>query len=158
MSSGGLSALTDVIAAFVYDLEAGRPDARVRLASRLDELRKRFAGAQKAIATQDSVRAARQRVPLAHPLSDFAGAYTEPSYGTVVFTVRDGHLEYRWGDVYGPAEIFDASKSQMRIEIAGSGNVVTFEFPDSGPARSIKLQGVTFRREATALSASSLIG
>jgi CubicO group peptidase (beta-lactamase class C family)/ketosteroid isomerase-like protein len=157
MSSGGLSALTDVIAAFVYDLEAGRSDARARLASRLDELRKRFAGAQKAIATQDSVRAARQRIPLAHPLTDFAGAYSEPSYGTVVFTVRNGHLEYRWGDMYGPVEIFDGSKSQMRIEIAGSGNVVTFEFPDSGPARSINLQGVTFRREANAPNLSDTI-
>ncbi|HJQ10536.1 MAG TPA: serine hydrolase domain-containing protein [Gemmatimonadaceae bacterium] len=146
MSTGGPSVLTDVIAAFAYDLEAGRPDARARLATRLDELRTRFAAAQKNIATQDSVRAARQQVPLGRPLTDFAGSYSEPSYGTVVFTIHDGRLEYRWGDLYGPVEIYDAAKSLMRLEIAGSGNVVEFDFPNSGPARSIKLQGVTFQR------------
>jgi hypothetical protein len=34
----------------------------------------------------------------------------------------------------------------MRIEIVGSGNVVSFTFPQTGPASSISLQGVTFAR------------
>jgi CubicO group peptidase (beta-lactamase class C family) len=146
MSSGGLSALTDIVAAFAYDLEAGRPDANKRADDRMTELRKRFADSRKNIATQDSVRAARQLVPLGRPLGDFAGVYTEPSYGRITFTVNDGRLAYRWGALYGPAEIYDATKGQMRIEIAGSGEVVTFNFADAGPARSLELQGVTFSR------------
>jgi len=146
MSSGGLSALTDIVAAFAYDLEAGRPDARTRLTTRMDELRKRFADSRKNIVTQDSIRAARQRQPVGRPLADFAGVYEETSYGKLVFTVRNGRLEYRLGAVYGPAEVYDASKGQMRIEIAGSGNVVTFAFGDRGSALSVEMQGVTFRR------------
>lgn len=146
MSSGGISALTDIIAAFVYDLEAGRPDARERAATRMTELRTRFAAGRPDAARQDSVRAARQGQPLGRPLADFAGDYEEPSYGRITFAVTDGRLAYRWGALYGPAEIFDASKGQLRIELAGSGNVLTFAFTGEGPARSLEWQGVTFAR------------
>jgi CubicO group peptidase (beta-lactamase class C family) len=146
MSSGGISALTDIVAAFAYDLEAGRADARERAETRMAELRKRFADAPRNIATQDSIRAARQRQPLGRPLTDFAGAYEEPSFGTITFTLNNGRLDYRWGALYGPAEIYDAAKGQLRIEIAGSGNVVSFSFAGAGPARSLQLQGVTFAR------------
>lgn len=69
-----------------------------------------------------------------------------PSFGRITFTVTDGRLVYRWGALYGPAEIFDAAKGQLRIEIAGSGNVVPFTFAGDGPARSLQWQGVRFER------------
>jgi CubicO group peptidase (beta-lactamase class C family) len=146
MSSGGLSLLTDIIAAFVYDLEGGRSNARELAGERMFELRKRFATSRQNIVTQDSIRAARQRQPLGRPLADFAGVYEEPSFGKITFTVNNGRVRYRWGALYGPAEIYDAAKKQLRIEIAGSGNVVTFAFEGGGSARSLELQGVTFRR------------
>jgi CubicO group peptidase (beta-lactamase class C family) len=146
MSSGGLSALTDVVAAFAYDLEAGRANAFERADTRLAELRRRLAASLKNVAMQDSIRAARQRQPLGRPLADFAGAYDEPSFGTITFTIQDGRLEYRWGALYGAAEIHDAAKGQLRIELAGSANVVTFTFAGAGAARSLDLQGVTFVR------------
>jgi len=34
----------------------------------------------------------------------------------------------------------------MRIEIAGSGEIVSFAFSGSGPAQSLELQGVKFTR------------
>jgi CubicO group peptidase (beta-lactamase class C family) len=147
MSSGGLSALTDIVAAFAYDLEAGRPDAHKRAEERMAELRQRFAGSRSSVAAQDSVRAARQLQPLGRPLTDFTGVYEEPSFGRITFTLHDGRLAYRWGALFGPAEIYDASKGQLRIEIAGSGDVVTFAFAGAGPARSLQLQGVTFPRK-----------
>ncbi len=146
MSSGGPSVVTDVIAAFVYDLSAGRADARARADERLKQIRERIAGAPAAIAAQDSTRAARQLQPLVRPLTDFAGTYRAPAYGAMSFTLAGGGLEYRWGDLHGPVEIYDASKSQMRIEMAGSGTVVTFTFDGSGPARTVTLGGVTLRR------------
>ena len=146
MSTGGLSTVTDVVAAFVYDLEAGRPDARVRAEERLAELRRNLAQSLVNVARQDSTRAVRQEQTLGRPLGDFAGTYQEPSFGTVVFTQSNGRLAYRWGAVYGPAEIYDAAKGQMRIEIAGSGEVASFAFTGPGPARSLELQGVTFDR------------
>lgn len=147
MASAGPSMVTDIIAVFVYDLEAGRPDARSRAAARMADLNKGLANAKKSVATQDSVRAARQRQPLGRPLADFAGSYEEPSFGTISFIIRDGRLAYRWGALYGPVEIFDASKNQMRVETAGSGNVASFVFGESGSAQSLQLQGVTFTRK-----------
>jgi hypothetical protein len=146
MSSGGPSVLTDVVAAFAYDLEAGRADALERVAGRLDSLRRQLASSRGSILRSDSIRAARQLQKLTHPLEQFAGSYENPSFGRIVFTVQTGRLQYRWGDVYGPAEIYDASADQMRIEIVGSGNVVSFVFPTSGPASSVSLQGVQFNR------------
>ena len=146
MSSGGLSALTDVVAAFAYDLEAGRSDARERAEARMSELRKRFADSRNNVARQDSIRAARQLQPLGRPLTDFAGVYEEPSLGKIAFSVASGRIQYRWCAIYGTAEIYDAAKQQLRIEIAGSGNVVTFAFVGEGPAQSLELQGATFRR------------
>jgi CubicO group peptidase (beta-lactamase class C family) len=146
MSTGGPSILTDVIAAYAYDLEAGRSYAADSADARLKVLRQQLAGAGPARARQDSIRAARQAQPLQHPIASFAGTFEAPGYGRVVITERGGKLEYRWGALYGPVEIFDASKDQMRMEIVGSGNVISFTFPQSGPASSISLQGLTFTR------------
>jgi CubicO group peptidase (beta-lactamase class C family) len=146
MSTGGPSVVTDVIAAFAYDLEAGRADARERADARLNDLRRTIANAPAALARQDSVRAARNAQPLLHPWEMFEGTYTEPSYGSMVFKMCGGKLQYRWGDVYGPVEIYDASKNQMRISIAASGNVVEFGFPAAGPAETARLSGIVFKR------------
>jgi hypothetical protein len=147
MTTGGLgSPLTDIIAAYAYDLEAGRAEAQSRAAGRLEELRTRLAASSRAIAVSDSTRAARQRQPLGRELADFVGRYRESSFGEVTFSLSNGALQYRWGALSGPAEIFDAARQQLRIEIAGGGTVVTFSFPDGGPASSISLQGVTFSR------------
>lgn len=146
MSSGGPSVVTDVIAAFVFDLEAGRSDALARADERLKDIRKRLAEAPAAIAAQDSTRAARQRQPLSRPLSDFTGTFRDGAYGAISFKLERGALGYRWGDLYGPVEIYDAAKSQMRIEMAGSGTVVTFGFDAPGPATSVTINGITLRR------------
>ena len=146
MSTGGPSALTDVVAAFAYDLEAGKADARERVSARLDSLRRQLASFRNNAIRGDSARAARQLQKLTHPLEQFAGSYENPSFGRVVVTIQNGRPHYRWGDLYGPAEIYDASADQLRIEIVGTGTVVSFVFPVTGPAASISLQGVQFNR------------
>jgi CubicO group peptidase (beta-lactamase class C family) len=146
MSTGGPSVLTDVIAAYAYDLEAGRSYATDSANARLAALKQFLSRVARARAIQDSVRAARQTQPLHHPLAGFAGVYEAPGYGRIAFTEHDGKLDYRWGALYGPVEVYDASKDQLRIEIVGSGNVVSFIFPENGPASSLSLQGVKFTR------------
>jgi CubicO group peptidase (beta-lactamase class C family) len=146
MSTGGLgSSLTDVIASLAYDLEAGRPDARQRAEERLTTLGTRLVAARRGVLTGDSTRAARQARPH-RPLAHFAGTYGDPSFGELSFTLEDGRLQYRWGALYGPAEIFDGAKDQLRIEIAGSGTVVSFAFGNDGPARQLEVQGATMAR------------
>lgn len=139
------SLVTDVIAAFVYDLEAGRSDARERAERRLQELVARLARGIGQVAASDSVRAARQQ-PMDRPLADFAGRYENPNLGSVAFTHQGGKLSFSWGVLSGPVEVFNAPRRELRIELAGTGTVVAFAFGDSGPAREITINGDRFIR------------
>jgi hypothetical protein len=147
ISNGGVgSTLVDVIAAYAYDLEAGRPDARDRAEQRLTDLQSRFSASVQQAAKDEAARAARRQLSLSRPLTDFAGEYSEPSYGDVVIRERTGKLEYRWGALFGAAEPFDPAKGQLQIRIAGRDQVITFEFTGPGTAKSLLLQGITFTR------------
>lgn len=147
MTTGRLSSgATDVIAAFAYDLEAGRADARERATARLDSLIAQIAQAPSRVALSDSVRASRQK-PLNRPLADFAGTYRDDGLGVITFRVVGERLHWRWGVLSGVAEVFDAAKSSMRIELAGSGYVVEFEFPERGLATAVRVEGRRIGRE-----------
>ncbi len=141
----GASSATDIVATLAYDLEAGRPNARADADQRLDSLIARLSAARQRQAASDSVRRSRQR-PLRRPVADFAGSYFNEAFGTVAFVVTDGALRYRWGVLEGLTEVFDAEKDQLRIEIAGSGNVISFRFDGPGAAKSVDLNGTTFVR------------
>jgi hypothetical protein len=139
--------LTDLVAAFAYDLEAGRADARERAESRLTELlaqRDRFL---KQVAAGDSTRAARQQQSLDRPLEQFVGTYTNDAFGSMTFAMREGRLRFTWGVLSGPVEIFDASRHQMRFEMAGGGQVAGFVFDGAGPATAVLLGSSQFRRQ-----------
>ena len=143
----GAGSVTDLIAAFAYDLEAGRPDARAVAAARLDSAMGRLPRLRGQSARSESQRAARQE-PLRRPLSDFAGSYVNEMYGTLEFTVTDGALRYRWGVLEGPTEVLNAGADQLRVEIIEDGRQTTFDFAGAGPARSVELGNIRFVRRA----------
>jgi hypothetical protein len=64
----------------------------------------------------------------------------------VEITADGGRLAYRWGALYGPAEVYDAAKAEWRVETAGSGEVMGFAFAGRGPARALTVDGTTFTR------------
>jgi hypothetical protein len=147
--NGGAAPAADLIAGFAYDLEAGKPNARAVAEQRFQELRNRLGTMRRQIAVNDSQRAARQR-PLDRPLADFAGTYRSEPMGEIRFELKDGRLEYRWGAVYGPADILDAARHLLRIEVAGAGQTVEFVFSGLGPATAIESNGRRFERVGTA--------
>jgi hypothetical protein len=144
-NGAGGNPATDIIAALVYDLDADRPYARDTAAARLHGVLSQAGPFRARSAATDSVRRTRQR-PLGRPLEEFAGSYENEAFGTLVFLLRDGALRYRWGVLEGPTEVFDAEKDQLRFEIAGAGNVVSFRFEGPGSARSVQVSGATFVR------------
>ena len=137
---------SDLIAAYAYDLEAGKPRAREVMEERLKQLTAQIASGLRSIAASDSARAARQG-PLPRPLSDYAGAYFNAAYGTVTFTERNSALAFRWGALHSSVEVFDAAKDQLRVELVGSGTPVQFTFDGAGPAKAVEVQGITFTRK-----------
>ncbi len=132
-------AVTDIIAALVYDLEAGRPDARARAQARLAQHLTQLPRALAAVAAQDSVRATRQRQPLTRGWRAYAGTFTHPGFGTIVFTDASGGLRFEWGAQHGPVEIYDAARDQLRIEIAGNGTVAQFLMGADGRAERVRI-------------------
>lgn len=143
--ANGVGAVTDLIAAFAYDLEAGRPDARQVAAARLDSLVARLPPLREQTARSDSVRAARQK-PLRRSVADYAGSYFNERYGTLEFFASDGGLRFRWGVLEGPAEVYDAGADQLRIEVIDDGKVAAFTFAGTGPAQSLDLGEMHFVR------------
>ena len=143
----GASSITDLIAAFAYDLEAGRPptEARAAAAARLDSALARLPRMREQSARSESQRAARQE-PLRRPLTDFAGSYFNEMYGTLEFTVTDGALRYRWGVLEGPTEVLDAGRNQLRVEVIDDGRQASFHFNGTGPANSVELGNIQFMR------------
>ncbi len=141
------SAATDVVAALVYDLEAGRPDAREKAEQGLLQIVGRRPAYIATVVRSDSTRASRQK-PLNRPLRDFVGSYAREGFGTVSFELRGNVLWYRWGVLSGPAEVYDAGSNVLRIELPTGGTTVPFSFPlfGGGPANAIEVQGRTFRR------------
>jgi CubicO group peptidase (beta-lactamase class C family) len=136
---------TDLIAAFAYDLEAGRANARTVAEQRLQALIAERDARIRQVAVSDSTRASRQRT-MNRPLSDFTGTFANDAYGRLTLSLRNGTLFYSWGVLSGPVEIFDAARHQLRIEFAGGGNVVSYAFTGPGPAASLEFSGATLLR------------
>lgn len=143
---GPASRAADLLATYLYDRLRGKTDLEGRYRSRLDSLVALEEEGRRRIAAHLEERAAR-RAPLAHPLQDYAGVYESPILGRMEWREIANGLEMRVGVLRSRAEVFDASNDQLRVELAGSGEVVDFSFPEEGgPARSVSVAGVSFER------------
>jgi hypothetical protein len=66
----------------------------------------------------------------------------------MVWRVQDGGLEVKMGVIHSRAEIYNAEKNQLRIELRGGGEVMTFQFArESKLATSLIYLGETFKRK-----------
>jgi CubicO group peptidase (beta-lactamase class C family) len=137
--------LTDAIAAYVYDLAAGRPNAEARALARLDST---IANKERVpIRRANGVRldAARDR-PLSHPLAAYAGAYASPAYGEIRWTERDGKLWFEFGPYSGPAAVNDAPRNQVRFRIGFVPMRATFTFGGGEHATEVNVNNEMFFR------------
>ena len=148
------SLATDILAAFAYDLERGSPNARTVADERVRKLIDRRREDLDEKARSDSARNSKPPT-LRRPLSDFAGTYRHPWYGTLKFEVRGNDVYYKWGALDGTAEVIDARScgwlgcryyNALIIDVGGD-TAVEFDFPESGPATALKLKDEKFIRE-----------
>jgi len=134
--------LTDIIAAYVYDLTAGRPDADERANAAL-------AGAGAAtVQMKDAIRQDRERraarpQTLPRPLADYTGAFEHAATGRMAWRVEGGRLALRWGVLEPGVEVFDAAAGRIRVQLPGTGEVVEFVFEGEGKATAIRSRGMT---------------
>jgi CubicO group peptidase (beta-lactamase class C family)/AraC-like DNA-binding protein len=145
---GAASPASDLMATYVYDRVRGKPQVDERFGARLDSLVRQAMSSRSSITAELDRRRARL-APLRQPLESYAGVYESPLLGRMTWRVVASGLEMHMGVMSSRAEVFDVSKDQLRIEVAGSGQVATFEFPSagaSGPAAAVMVAGERFVR------------
>lgn len=139
--AGGLA---DLVANYVYDWHAGRPDLEAAydaaLTAFVDERNRR----QASIARQIAERATRPWM-LSRPLSAYAGTYVGPTLGTIRVAERDGALVVTSGVMEAVAEPFTRPES-IRVELAPlQGQAILFAADGAAPG-SLVFLGETFER------------
>lgn len=143
---GPASPAADLIASYVYDRLLGRADLEPEYERKLAAIEKQAADAERDAAAHLAERA-RRLAPLAHPLAAYAGTYESPALGTMTWRVVADGLEVHMGVATSRAEVLDASRDQLRVELTGGGMPVAFEFPeDGGPATAVVVAGERFTR------------
>lgn len=147
-NGGSGSALTDLVASYVYDLDAQRSDATVRATQRLRALLEAQSAARSAALTEDSLRLAQESAPPGIPVQRLAGRYGTPGWGTVVIAASDGALGYRWGVLAGRLRTLEPGM-RYRFEAGGTPFTVVPEWsgpPGQTPALALRINGVRLPR------------
>jgi hypothetical protein len=82
-----------------------------------------------------------------HPLAAYAGVYENVKLGRMEWRVLANGLEVKMGVMHSRAEIYNAEKNQLRVEMRGGGEVVEFEFHEnSDKSQILRYQGEEFHR------------
>ena len=143
---GPASPASDLLATYIYDRLLGRDSIAAVYDRQLADHKARVVEGEQRVASTLAQRAARL-APLSHPLEAFAGTYENPKFGTMTWRVVAGGLEVRMGVATSRAEVYDAAKDQLRVELFDGGTVAGFEFPaGGGPATAVTLIGERFAR------------
>lgn len=115
------------VAQYVYDTLLNLPGNKYRWEKRLAGAPQVAQRQREGIAAERSRRAGRQK-PLPHPLEAYAGVYESPHGGRMEWRVQNGKLTVSMGPLFSEAEVYDAAKNEVRVELMpGRGNVVGFE-------------------------------
>ena len=139
--AGGLA---DLIANYVYDWHAGRPDLESVHAEALQALVDRRDRSRTGIAADRANRAARPWM-LARPISAYVGTYDNPLLGSVEITERAGAMVVSMGVMETVAEAFTRPES-IRVELAPmQGQAIEFGGDGETPDR-LTFMGETFVR------------
>jgi CubicO group peptidase (beta-lactamase class C family) len=146
VNAEGLGAvLADGAALAVYDLLSGDSARAGRWKERYDAWTVEVPKSRADLAVERRTRAERPGVP-EEQFSLYVGRYRSAEYGTIHVTARQRRLGFAFGQLTSDGEAYDASKHQFRVELTGSGSVISFNV-ENGQAAALQFQGIVFRRE-----------
>jgi CubicO group peptidase (beta-lactamase class C family) len=145
VNDSGLGAgLATSVASFAYDAFRGLDDLEARSVDYLAALAEQGESRRDRIRTDRERRAARSQV-LPHPLEAYSGIYESPGLGRMLWTIRDGRLHAAIGLARSIVEVYNGEKNQLRVELTGSGMVVSFDFPEGADrAAALTVAGERF--------------
>ena len=134
----------DLVMGYAYALLRDNEAETARYQQQVTELPARVEQERKAIAADRARRAARPQTT-ALPFTAYVGRYTNPVWGSLVVTLRDGRIHVRNGVIESVAEVFDGAKNMLRVELTGGGTVLEFLATD-GQLTGVTYNGARFDR------------
>ena len=145
VANGGLgSAFSSLLAAYVYDLEAGRSSALARANERMAEIEASFRRSVAETAAE-AKKVAMQRATLSAADADrVVGRYHSPDFGTIVIERQNDRLTYRWGVMQGDLRGLDVAMGTARLDLAGSDALMEISRSQSAEITGVGIQGVWF--------------
>ena len=154
VNDSGLGAgLATSVASFAYDAFRGLDSLDTRSADYMKALSERGESRRDRIRADRERRAARSQ-ELPHPLEAYTGIYESPGLGKMAWTIHDGRLHARIGLAQSVVEVFNGEKNQLRVELTGSGMVVSFDFPEGADrAAALTVAGERFEYSGDAVDA-----
>jgi CubicO group peptidase (beta-lactamase class C family) len=139
------SNFSETVAQYIYDTLLDLPGTKFRWQKRLAEAPQIGQRERERLTAERTRRAGRQR-PLPYPLETYAGVYEHPQGGRMEWRVQNGKLAVSMGPLWSEAEVFDAAKNELRVELTpGRGVVIGFEFAD-GKAVGLTHGNFKFKR------------
>jgi CubicO group peptidase (beta-lactamase class C family) len=136
------SFLADAIANSIYDLLLGKGDDAHAAVARAQAM---AAGGRQQLAAELEKRAQRPQI-LPLPFEAYAGTYTNDAWGAMIWSLAEGRLCVAIGVARSCAEVYDGSRHQLRVELTGSGEVVTFAV-EGESVTAAGYRGVDFVRQ-----------
>ncbi|MEN8376603.1 MAG: serine hydrolase domain-containing protein [Gemmatimonadota bacterium] len=140
---GSLLAL--LTARFAYDVLLDTPDLEAQADSLLERFGAQVEMMRGRIGEDRARRAARPAQP-ARPFGDYAGAYANAQWGTIVFALEGDGMVATMGPLRSGVEVLDISREALRVELTGRGSVASFVFGDAPRAEAVVVFGQRFER------------
>lgn len=139
------TAVGNAVANAIYDRLLQRPDAEARWNASLEDCAARVDEARAEIAADVAERAGRPHAfPM--PLEAYVGEYRDEQFGTLrLERSRDG-LAIVFGAARSDVEPYDPAENQLRVELLGSGGVITAVAGPDGRVESLEMLGRSFTR------------
>lgn len=139
------SNFSETVAQYIYDSLLNLPGTRFRWEKRLAEASQIAQKERERIVAERTRRAGRQKA-LPYPLETYTGVYENPQAGRMEWKMQNGKLAVSMGPLWSEAEVYDAPKNELRVELTpGRGVVIGFEFAD-GKAVGLTYNGLKFKR------------
>lgn len=136
VNAGPGSRLTDIIAAYVYDLFLGRADAESRGQPRLDSLAAQLATRRARLANATPP----VRTP-PRPIASYVGQFEDGALGRIEIVPDGSGLRLRWGVLDIPLEVQDSAKNVFVATDFGGLSEIRFIFGDDGRAVALETEG-----------------
>lgn len=132
----------ELLASAIYDLVRQRSmisqDSLKAIAALYDNRRRQI--------SEDVARRAARSQVLPFPRSSYTGSFVNANWGTMVVEEKGGSLTFRMGEARSDAEVYDATKNQLRIDMLGGADIVTV-IMDGQRATALEMSsGVRFGR------------